>query len=69
MATGLTLVQDSKKGGRTEVGVADETCVTCSGSHGVWKCERFKKMTHADRNKLSLAKKLCFYILKISALK
>jgi len=35
-------------------------CPACSGQHGLWKCERFKKLSYGDREKLALSKRLCF---------
>ena len=38
-------------------------CPACSGQHGLWKCERFKKLPYGDREKLELSKRLCFKCL------
>ena len=38
-------------------------CPACSGQHGLWKCERFKKLPYGEREKLALNKRLCFKCL------
>ena len=38
-------------------------CPACSGQHGLWKCERFKRLPYGDREKLALSKRLCFKCL------
>ena len=35
----------------------------CSGQHGLRKCDKFKKLSCADREKLVLSKRLCFKCL------
>ena len=63
MATGLPQGQNSGKKGRGDTASGLSICVACFGSHGLWKCEKFKKLSYADRNKLSLDNKLCFKCL------
>ena len=38
-------------------------CPACSGQHGLWKCEKFKRLPYGDREKLALSKRLCFKCL------
>ena len=38
-------------------------CPACSGQHGLWKCEKFKKLSYGDREKLALNRRLCFKCL------
>ena len=51
--------QDAKK--KTFGG--SRKCPACLGQHGLWTCERFKKLSFGDREKLALNKKLCFKCL------
>ena len=38
-------------------------CPACSGQHGLWKCEKFRRLSYEDREKLALNKRLCFKCL------
>ena len=38
-------------------------CPACSGQHGLWKCEKFKRLPYGDREKMVLSKRLCFKCL------
>ena len=57
--------QIANQDGKKKAFGTSRKCPACPGQHGLWKCERFKKLSYGDREKLALNKRLCFKCLKV----
>ena len=55
--------QNGNQNGTRKTFSASRKCLACLGQHGLWKCDKFKKLSDTDREKLVRSKRLCFKCL------
>lgn len=55
--------QNGNQNGTRKTFSASRKCPACSGQRGLRKCDKFKKLSYADREKSVLSKRPCFKCL------